>query len=230
MCAVTGNAASGGIGDDDVDGGATRLLSPVYDLSAMTNPHVFYYRWYAVNSEEDEWVVEVTANGGSSWVELESTALHEATWSGRDFSLFGLLPSYDAVQFRFTAQDPDPGQVVEAALDDFTIYDAGTGSVGSPFVGAPRFALELAQNMPNPFATVTGIRFSIPKSGHAELSVFDIRGRRVAVLRDGILEAGPHEVVWDGKDFTGRKVASGVYFSQLVTSDQIRTRKMIRLD
>jgi hypothetical protein len=49
------NASVGGIGDDDVDGGATRLLSPVFNLSTMSEPHVFYYRWYAVNDEVDEW-------------------------------------------------------------------------------------------------------------------------------------------------------------------------------
>ncbi len=230
QCAVTGNAASGGIGDDDVDGGATRLLSPVYNLASMAQPHVFYYRWYAQTVEEDEFVVEVTGNGGANWVELEGTIVSDPAWVGRDFDLTGLLGSYTAVQFRFTAADFNSGQVVEAAVDDFTIYDAAAGSTGSPHVDAPGFTLELSQNWPNPFATVTGIRFSIPAKTHVELSVFDVRGRRIAVLEDRELQAGPHEVVWNGTDFTGRRVASGVYFSQLVTSDQIRTRKMIRLD
>jgi hypothetical protein len=233
ICAVTGNGQVGGIGDDDVDGGATRLISPVFNLAGMSEPHVFYYRWYAVNDQVDEFVVEATGNGGANWVELESTAFHEAQWTGRDFNLTGLLPSYNAVQFRFIAQDqPVPGgQVVEAALDDFTIYDAnGVGAVGVPGSLPPRFPLELAQNYPNPFATVTAIRYSIPEKTHVELSVFDVRGARVAVLEDGILEAGPHEVVWDGKDFTGKKVASGVFFYKLVTDDTIHTKKMIRLD
>ena len=231
ICAVTGNASVGDIGGDDVDGGATRLLSPVFNLSTMSEPHVFYYRWYAVNDQIDEWVVQVTGNGGANWVELESSPLHDPQWLARDFNLTGLLGSYNAVQFRFIAQDPSPGQVVEAALDDFTIYDAnGIGAVGVPGSVPPRFPLELSQNFPNPFATVTGIHYSIPEKSHVELSVFDVRGARVAVLEDGIMDAGPHEVVWDGKDFTGKKVASGVFFYKLAAADTIHTKKMIRLD
>lgn len=230
QCAVTGNALVGGIGDDDVDGGATRLLSPVYDLSAMAAPRVFYYRWYAVNSVEDRWVVEVTDNGGANWVELESTDLHQATWTGRDFGLSGVISSFNAVQFRFTAQDPDPGQVVEAALDDFTIYEGSSGATGAPYLPTPRVPLELAQNWPNPFATVTSIRFSIPKEAHVELSVFDVTGRRVAVLLDELKSTGAHEIVWEGNDLTGQRVQSGVYFYKLSTDGAIHTRKMVRLD
>jgi hypothetical protein len=77
--------------------------------------------------------VEVTGNGGANWVELESSPLLDPQWLARDFNLTGLLGSYNAVQFRFIAQDPNPGQVVEAALDDFTIYDANAvGAVGVP--------------------------------------------------------------------------------------------------
>jgi hypothetical protein len=228
-CAVTGNATTGGLGDDDVDDGAVRLLSPVYDLSAMSTPHVFYYRWYAQTVEDDEFVVEATGNGGASWVELEATTLHDPQWVGKVFNLTGLLPSYNAVQFRFTAADLGTGQVVEAAVDDFTIYDGGPAT-GVPHVEAPSFALDLSQNFPNPFATVTAIRFSVPSSSYVELSVYDVAGRRVATLVDGLREAGPQEVIWDGRDFTGQRAASGVFFYTLKTEDQVRTRTMIRLD
>ncbi len=185
QCAVTGNLASGGIGDDDVDGGATRLLSPAYDLSGMAQPHVFYYRWYAQNVDGDPFVVEATGDGGANWATLESTSQSEPTWAGKDFDLTGLLPSYAAVRFRFTAQDLDAGQVVEAALDDFTIYDAGSGSTGAPHTNGPRIPLELAQNWPNPFATVTAIRFSLPSRSFVELSVFDVADAASRCSRTG---------------------------------------------
>jgi hypothetical protein len=179
--------------------------------------------------EDDEFVVEVTGNGGANWVELEATILHDPQWVGKVFDLTGLLSSYTAVQFRFTAQDLPEGNVVEAAVDDFTIYDAGAVT-GAPHVNVPGFALDLAQNFPNPFATATSIRFSMPSKSYAELSVFDVTGRRVAVLVDGMREAGPQEVLWDGLDFTGKRVASGAFFYTLKTDDEVRTRRMIRLD
>lgn len=230
QCAVTGNTG-GGLGDNDVDGGATRLFSPVYDLSSMNEPHVFYYRWYAVNAQNDEWQVHATSDGGSSWTLLESSPDHAAFWQGVDIDLTGLFADYSAIQFRFTAEDPDPGQVVEAALDDFTIYDnsAGATDVHLPDANG-RLRLELAQNFPNPFPTSTKIQYAIPSKSHVQISVFDVRGARVATLVDGEIEAGSHEVTWDGRTFGGHTAATGVYFYKLQTKTEVRTRKMLRLN
>jgi len=228
QCAVTGNLG-GSIGNDDVDGGATRLLSPVYDLSAMASPHVFYYRTYAVNGNQDAWQTHVTTDGGASWTLIDSTVDHEPAWRAIDVDLSPLALGASAVQFRFTCEDPDPGQVVEGALDDFTLYDAGpAGAVGVALPDrTPRF--ELAQNFPNPFPASTRIRFSLPQEQHVTLSVFDVTGRRVATLVDGPLAAGGHEALWDGVTRPGGTAAAGVYFYKLQTRDGIRTRKMIRL-
>ena len=230
QCAVTGNSG-GALGGDDVDGGATRLISPVYDLSAMSEPHVFYYRWYAVNAQDDDWEVEATSNGGASWTLLETSEIHEPFWKGIDVDLTGLFASYATIQFRFTAQDPPPGQLVEAALDDFTVYDNGGNPTGVHLPSATgRLRLELAQNFPNPFPADTRIRFTVPAEQHVVLSVFDVRGARVATLVDGKLEPGPHEVSWNGGTITGGTAASGVYFYKLQTKSEIRTRKMLRIN
>lgn len=228
-CAVTGNAPVGSIGGDDVDGGATRLLSPLFDLTGMAAPHVFYYRWYAVNDLADAWQVHVSDDGGSTWTLLESTTEHEAYWQPIDIDLTPHLSAPDQVRFRFTAEDPDPGQVVEGALDDFTLYDAAPGATGAG-VFSPRLRLDLAQNRPNPFPGATTIHFSLPAKEAVRLSVFDVRGARVATLVDGVLEAGQHRVDWDGQDAGRKRAAAGVYFYRLETKDELRTRKMVRID
>jgi hypothetical protein len=229
QCAVTGNAPIGSPSGDDVDSLTTRLVSPVYDLSDMAEPHVFYYRWYAPGAEEVEpFEVEASANGGGTWASLESTFINEAFWRGMDFDLGAVLGSLSSVRVRFTAQDPDEVQLVEAAVDDFTIYDALGDPVGARTPG-PRAKLELFPSAPNPFRHRTRIAFSVPSRGYAELSVFDVRGARVATIVDDILEPGSHEAVWDGRTRAGTLAGTGVYFTRLVTSDEIRTRKMIRL-
>ncbi|MDP6461258.1 MAG: carboxypeptidase regulatory-like domain-containing protein, partial [Gemmatimonadota bacterium] len=230
-CAVTGNEATGSLGADDVDGGATKLLSPAYDLSAMTEPHVFYYRWYAVNAEEDEWTVELTLDGGASWALLESTPLMEAYWKPVDIDLTAFVsgPGAGSVQFRFTALDPDPGQLVEAALDDFTIYDASSSTGIPDLPPAPAMVPGLAQNAPNPFADETTVRFSVAREGPVELSVFDVRGARVAVLADGDFAAGSHEASWDGRSTGGRRAASGVYYYRLTTPGFVTTKSLVLL-
>jgi len=74
-------------------------------------------------------------------------------------------------------------------------------------------ATRLFQNSPNPFNPNTTLRFSLASRGPAELSIYDVSGRKVKALVDGVLEAGSHEVVWDGTDDAGRELSSGVYWS-----------------
>ncbi len=112
-----------------------------------------------------------------------------------------------------------------------TIYDASPGgAVGAPVLPDRRLDLELAQNFPNPWAASTEIRFAVPEKQHVQLSVFDIRGARVATLVDTELGAGFHRAAWDGRSFTGGRAAAGVYFYKLQTKNEIRTRRMVRLN
>jgi hypothetical protein len=71
-CFLTGAATSpGSVGFDDVDGGKTTLLSPVFDLSNFSEALVTYWRWYTNdvgdNAGTDYWQVDVTSDGGNSW-------------------------------------------------------------------------------------------------------------------------------------------------------------------
>ncbi len=82
------------------------------------------------------------------------------------------------------------------------------------------FSLE--QNYPNPFNPVTNINFSIPKTGYIKLAVFDITGREVAVLADGIFSAGTYKA-----DYDASALSSGVYFYKLISKDFTATKKMV---
>jgi hypothetical protein len=90
--------------------------------------------------------------------------------------------------------------------------------------------LELSQNSPNPFNTLTSIRYVLPGDSYVELTVYSIQGHLVRRLIDGWKPGGIHSVDWDGKDERGRNVGSGVYFYQLKASSGIQeTRKMLIL-
>ncbi len=68
---------------------------------------------------------------------------------------------------------------------------------------------------PNPFNPSTTIKFSVPETGLTDLSVYNSRGERVRNLVSGSLEAGDHELIWDGRDQAGASVSSGVYYAWL---------------
>jgi hypothetical protein len=81
---------------------------------------------------------------------------------------------------------------------------------------------ELKRNHPNPFNPTTTISFVMPETGMAKLTVFDITGKEVAVLHDGMAQPGETQVVFDAS-----KLTSGVYFYSLQHAGLIQTQKML---
>mgnify|MGYP005831265383 CR=1 FL=1 len=85
----------------------------------------------------------------------------------------------------------------------------------------------LNQNYPNPFNPETVIEYQLPCASDVEISIFDLQGQKVVTLRKGHHAAGSYKVIWDGKDRSGRAVASGVYLYTLRTRDFVKTRKLV---
>jgi hypothetical protein len=93
--------------------------------------------------------------------------------------------------------------------------------------GAPG-SFELAQNYPNPFNPTTNISFALPHADHVTVAVYDILGRNLNTLIDNqLMQASSHNVTWNGTNDSGQRVASGVYFYQVTTSEFSATKKMV---
>ena len=88
-------------------------------------------------------------------------------------------------------------------------------------------ALTLLPNSPNPFRASTAIRFGMPKAGRVTVELYDAAGRRVVVKDLGEVEAGWRDVVVDGRDDSGRLLASGVYFCRVSAGGETRTKKVV---
>lgn len=83
-------------------------------------------------------------------------------------------------------------------------------------------------NYPNPFNPSTSITYTVPSNSQpVRLEVFDVTGRLVQVLVDGVQEAGSHQVTWGGTDRAGVPLASGVYLSRLRVGEQVRVHRML---
>ncbi len=100
----------------------------------------------------------------------------------------------------------------------------------------PAIASGLEQNYPNPFNPTTNIRFSAGAkeagvSGMAPVLVelYDVAGRRIAVLKKDTLPSGEYTIPWSGTDDRGSQVSSGVYFLRLQVGTQTFSRKMVLL-
>lgn len=88
---------------------------------------------------------------------------------------------------------------------------------------------KLHQNYPNPFNPTTEISYSLPVSGHVNITVYNIRGQRTDVLVDQVMPAGNHTLQWAATDTHNQKVASGMYFYRLTTDSFSQSKKMILL-
>ena len=99
---------------------------------------------------------------------------------------------------------------------------AGDDVAETPLPGLPR----LEPNYPNPFRHQTTFRFTIPEDAHVSLVVYDILGREVMTLLDGVHQAGNVTLHWVASDKQYRPLASGVYIYQLRVGDEVETGRM----
>lgn len=127
--------------DSDVDGGLTRVVSPVFNLSAHANPHVRYARWFsnvtAGGLPDDALTVQISEDGGSAWLPLETVGPTtqddhpevNGGWHPRILRIGGVVTNLSAVRFRMTAFDLGAASTVEAGLDAFAIVNLSCGGV-----------------------------------------------------------------------------------------------------
>jgi hypothetical protein len=132
-CWVTDGDAGNSIGDYDIDGGKTTLFTPVLDLSDTGDPVISYWRWYSndegADPNNDIFVVDISADGGDNWTNVETVGPSgpEASggWFYHEFYVSDFIEPTANVKMRFIASDEQSGSIVEAALDDFTIMEVG---------------------------------------------------------------------------------------------------------
>lgn len=117
-----------------------------------------------------------------------------------------------------------------------TVYTSGFGGAilrtyngGGSFVGNINnenvpVEYSLSQNYPNPFNPATVIKFSLPQSGNVVISVSDVTGREVAQLLHQKMDAGSHEVRFDGSN-----LSSGIYFYRMTAPGFTTVKKMIMI-
>jgi len=131
-------------------------------------------------------------------------------------------PDHDSggVFYKITALDYAGNESAPASFEPPTV-------VGDD-VTPQSFALY--QNVPNPFNPETLIRYDVPTGGGGvTLLVFDVSGRLVRTLVNGMEPAGQRTVRWDGTNDGGDRVASGIYFYRMIAPRYVEKRKMVLL-
>ena len=103
---------------------------------------------------------------------------------------------------------------------------AGLADVGSH--GLPN-AVSFAPPRPNPARGSTLLSYALPRSGRVRLALFDVAGRQVRVLVDGVREAGDQAENWDLRDAAGRGVSAGFYQARLEAGGRVFMQRVLAL-
>ncbi|MCP4633734.1 MAG: T9SS type A sorting domain-containing protein [candidate division Zixibacteria bacterium] len=145
----------------------------------------------------------------------------------------------DSVEVKFDASSLDAGDYTGSLTvygwdryhqeDPITVpvdlHVAPTDVPSSPDAILP-VVFRLHQNYPNPFNPVTSIQYDLPVNCHVKLDVINILGQRVRTVIDKNETAGYKSVVWDGKNDSGLRVTSGIYFYKISAGDYNNVKKM----
>ena len=160
---------------------------------------------------------------GASWVMQVTDAPNAGTLSWN-------VPSEPTDNARVAVVEVEAGQAgtedvtgVLAVSDRFIISNALAVSDGP-------FAAGLDSPHPNPSGGPVRLAFSLARRGEAEVIVFDLQGRQVAELAQGVFQAGATEVVWDGRRESGGNAEAGLYFVRLRAEGREWRRRLVRLD
>ncbi|MFM7052713.1 MAG: M14 family zinc carboxypeptidase [Planctomycetota bacterium] len=129
LCFVTGQGVVGGAaGAADVDGGTTTLVSPVLNASDP-NAFVSYRRWYSNNlggaPNEDSMPVQISGDGGATWITLETVTENAGAWVEKSFRVSDFIAPSANARLRFVARDLGTGSLVEAGVDFVRVLTAG---------------------------------------------------------------------------------------------------------
>lgn len=194
FCWVTANATSANapMGEADVDGGVTTLISGPIDLSFQQAPVITYERWYVndppggSNPRDDRWQVQVSADGGATWVGVEDTRVSDRSWRRFAFRVQDHVPLTAEFRMRFMASDSlrpgalqEGGSIVEAAVDDIRLWDLPDISTSID----QRLDVSGLTIYPNPTTDLLTVRFDLDLQGDVDAEVMDLSGRRMLLRR-----------------------------------------------
>jgi hypothetical protein len=150
---------------------------------------------------------------GAAWRPLGSGLLgaplallaDEATgklWVGGNLLQSGGIPAVNAAQWTF-------GVAVAVAEAETPSLDFGVRA------------------RPNPFRAKASVSFTLPGHSRVRAEVYDVRGRIVSRLADGVFGGGEHTIEWDGRGYSSARVAPGVYLLRLEAGERTITRKLV---
>jgi thiol-disulfide isomerase/thioredoxin len=198
------------------------------DLSSYSYATLSLWEKYFTDETGDECRIKYSTDGGTAWSDLVKYSDTCSVWIKRTTEITPFCGTAGDFRIRFEFFSNSSITADGWYVDDVMILGytkTGVSSDGRPL--SPIIGMKLEQNYPNPFNRNTSIRFALSASCPVKLNVYDITGRLVRNMVEGILESGSYSIVWDGRDNNGRRMGNGVYFYRLDAGGGQKTMKAV---
>ncbi len=203
----TGGTAVRGDMDSDSDAGSeyANLVGAGVDVKLKTGySGLLHHKYLIVDADNPHWDGTVLT-GSHNWSAAAENSNNENTVIVHDpLTANAYLQEFTARYYQF------------GGTDSVHVTDAPTN-------GLPR-TLELSQNFPNPFRLSTRIAYALPSATRVTLRLYDVQGRQVRTLVDGVQPAGRHSVMLEPQG-----LAAGVYLARLDAAGHTQQRKLLYL-
>ncbi|MCH8299681.1 MAG: T9SS type A sorting domain-containing protein [Candidatus Marinimicrobia bacterium] len=161
---------------------------------------------------QNNWDLFFSPDGGITWEEIKlDIDIPERSYQW-------VVPQLTIDEGRIRIYMDNVGEGYTGTSENFSIRGVVTVEDEEAFSRS----FNLYPNYPNPFNPSTTISFTLSNASRVSLLIYDIHGREVESLIEGIQPAGSHSIEWNASN-----LASGVYFYRLTADEFIQTRKMI---
>lgn len=166
--------------------------------------------------------------GGSTYLNQGEYAAHFGVAATGVYALSVAFPSSNGGRVVDWTTNPALGAIEPDRVESGTLEVSSSGEVigGVSPVAA---GFQLGPPRPNPFRSRTSIAFTAPHEERMKLAVYDVSGRCVKTLLNGVVSAGTHFCVWRGRDARGRSLPSGVYILCLTSEGGPVSREVVMI-
>jgi len=141
---------------------------------------------------------------------------------------YHLIVSRYSQSYTYTDTNDEPDIVVTASDVTGLVVNVPQ-NVSDDDISAVPLVTGLGGNYPNPFNPTTTISFTLATESRVSIDIYNIKGQRVKQVANDSFTAGRHNVVWNGDDFSGKPVGSGVYFYRMTAPGYSGVKKMLLL-
>ncbi|MEI6091205.1 MAG: T9SS type A sorting domain-containing protein [bacterium] len=204
--------------------GRTTLESRSYDISALNNPILDYWRWFtniANLHNAAYWVVSLSNNGGQTWVQADSTYQSiETMWVNQRIYLSNYFENLNNIKIRFIFYGHPVSQCIsEAALDDVKILSGNDEIVNS--------VNEVNQlnisSYPNPVFSDVTLNYISYQYGSAKITLYNILGEKIEDLYNGYINQGSFSQRFDLSNYT-----TGIYFIRINHNGETSSMRIVK--